>query len=141
MLYMIGPVAVDVYPFNAHEVAHDAKTDFAKKSVLGRRQPNEHVGEGDETLKFSGRLFPEKLPGGLETYELLHALRAAALPQLVMRGDGAVLGWYLIESASDKSSFLGPNGVGQLIEVDISLIRDDPPDAATFMSTFAGLFA
>lgn len=140
MLYMIGPIAIEVYPFNAHEVAHEAKTDFAKKSVLGRRQPNEHVGEGDETLKFSGRLYPEKLPGGLESYELLHLVRQAAQPQLVIRGDGAVLGWYLIESANDKSTFLGPNGVGQLIEIDISLIRDDPPDAASFMGAFAGFF-
>ena len=140
MLYMLGPIAIDVYPYNAHEVSHDAKTDFAKKSVLGRRQPNEHVGEGDEAIKLSGRLYPEKLPGGMEMHELLHSLRRTGEPQFLLRGDGAPLGWYLIESASEKSTFLNAHGVGQLIEIEINLTRDDPPDAADFMGVFSELF-
>ena len=140
MLYMLGPVMIDVYPYNVHEVSHDAKTDFAKKSVLGRRQPNEHVGEGDETIKLSGRIYPYKLPGGLETHEVLNMIREAGEPQFLLRGDGAALGWYLIESVSEKSSFLSPTGVGQMIEIEISLIRDDPPSAAGFMGAFAGMF-
>lgn len=136
MLLQVGPLQFDIAPLNAEKVAHDAKTDFAKKDVVGRRKIYEHVGEGDETLVIHGTLFPFKL-GGLGALALAQALRVSAAPQYVVRGDGACLGWYVIVQILDTHDFLHSTGVGQKIEVAVHLERADSPGA---VSSFTDLF-
>jgi phage protein U len=98
------------------------------------------VGEGANTWQLSGRLLPEKL-GGLAELDVLHLMRISGLPQYLMRGDGKPLGWVVIESVSEKSSYLGSNGVGQIIEVSISLRRSRKPENSSFFSIISGLFS
>lgn len=140
MLYMIGPVAIDVFPYNVNEVSRERETDYAEKSVLGRLPPNEWVGEKSDQITLSGQLLPERLPGGMETHDVLHRMREAGEAQMVMRGDGALLGWFVISKASEKETFLGLNGVGRVAEISITLKRDGPPSAGGFMGGFSSLF-
>lgn len=124
MLYMIGAVEIEVFPFNAHEVSQSDEASFAEKAILGRRQPSEAVGEGASTLKMSGRMFPQKL-GGMDEADLLDAQRQAQKALPVMRGDGVPMGWYVITQFDRKSSRLDAQGVGRVIEVEISLRKTD----------------
>lgn len=140
MLYIIGPVVIDVYPYNVHEVSRERETDFAEKSVLGRLPPNEWVGEKSDTITMSGKLLPEHLPGGVERHAMLHAMREAAEPQLVLRGDGAVLGWFLVTKATEKETLLNARGVGREIDIEITLKRDDPPSAGGALGSLFSLF-
>lgn len=140
MLYMLGPIQLKVWPYNVHEVSREAKTDYAAKDVVGARRPLEHMGEGDETIKLSGRILPEKLPGGLEAHEALHDIRASGEAQHLLRGDGKPFGWFVIESASEKSKHLNGSGVGQFIEIEISLKRCDTPSAGAAFGMLAGFF-
>lgn len=140
MLYMLGPIAFEVWPYNTHEVSHDAKTDYAAKDVLGARRPNEYVGEGDETIKLSGRMLPEKVAGALEMHDMMQGIRQSGQAQFLLRGDGTPLGWFVIESVSTRSKHLNGSGVGQFIEFDILLKRDDPPQAAGAFAMLAGIF-
>jgi phage protein U len=124
MLYMIGAVEIQVWPFNAHDVSQSDEADFAEKAILGRRQPSEAVGEGAGTLKLSGRLFPQKF-GGLDEAEVMDAQRQAQRAVPVMRGDGVPLGWYVITQFDRKSSRLDAQGVGRVIEIEVSLRKTD----------------
>jgi len=139
MLYMIGPLALTVHGLNAEGASRKRKMDFAEKGVLGRRKPLENVGEGDDSLELTGAVLPYRL-GGVGELALLEMLRASAQPQLVLRGDGALLGWYVIEEVSEKHSYLSAQGLGQKIEVSINLKRDEAPSASDFMGAFASLF-
>lgn len=133
MLYALGPLAFEVAPFNAHEFDRASAADFAAKDLLGRRKGHEFVGDGDEKIGLRGRLFPEKL-GGLDGLALLDAMRASGVPQMLIRGDGTPLGWFLIERVRETSTHLNAAGVGRRIEFDIDLLRDDPPSAADFVA-------
>lgn len=126
MLYQIGPVTVDVFPFNASEVERDGATDYAKKELLGRLPGREYVGEGDETLTLKGQVLPTKI-GGLGEIEALHGLRRAGEQIMVVRGDGAVLGWFAVENVKESHEHLGADGVGQVVKHEIKLVRVDPP--------------
>jgi phage protein U len=126
MLYMIGPVTVDVFPFNADAVGVEGTTDYAKKDLLGRLPAREFVGEGDETLTLKGQVLPSKL-GGLSSIEALHGMRRQGERTFVMRGDGRVMGWYAVEHISEQHEMLGPNGVGQVVKHEVKLIMVDPP--------------
>lgn len=139
MLLMIGPVRMKVAPFNVTGYTQTRTTDYVAKPVLGGREPMEYVGEGAATLEVSGKLFPERF-GGMSALEILNLARASGTPQWLMRGDGGLMGWVVIESVKERSSFLDANGVGRVIDVDISLRRVGIPLAAAFFSALAGLF-
>jgi phage protein U len=128
MLYMVGPVEIDVFPFNADAVGIEGSADFAKKDLLGRLPAREFVGEGDQTLSLKGQVLPSKL-GGLSSIEALHGMRRRGERCHVMRGDGRVFGWYAIEHISEQHERIGPNGVGQVVKHEIKLVLVDPPGA------------
>ncbi len=50
MLYLLGAVALDTFPFSIDEVDRSASADFAVKPILGSLQGREFMGEGDETI-------------------------------------------------------------------------------------------
>ncbi|WP_445489437.1 phage tail protein [Rhodopseudomonas sp. RCAM05734] len=139
MLYALGPLDFEVAPFNTHEVDRSHAADFASKDLLGRRKGHEFVGAGDERISFRGKLFPHKL-GGLGELAILDALRDSGAPQLLLRGDGTPLGWFLIERVRESSSHLDGRGIGRMIEFEIELMRDDPPSAASYIANLFSLF-
>lgn len=139
MLFMIGAVAVEVWPFNFHEGSSSNEATFAEKAVLGRRPILEAVGDGTSTLKFSGRLFPQKLSGMAEL-DQMQAQRAAQYAVPVMRGDGTPLGWFVITQVDVKSSRFAADGVGRVIEVEITMKQSDPPGAVGIGAILSSLF-
>lgn len=136
MLMQVGPLQFDVAPLNAHQTTRAAKTDYAKKDVIGRRKIYEHVGEGDEVFTIEGRLYPFKL-GGLGALALLAAVRASGVAQFVVRGDGLAMGWFVITEAREVATHLSRDGVGQQIELTVTLERADSPGA---LGSFINLF-
>jgi uncharacterized protein len=142
MLYQIGPVTVDVFPFNVDAVEEEGATDYAKKELLGRAPGREFTGEGDEKFVVRGQVLPSKL-GGLAEIETLNGLRKTGQRVMVVRGDGCVLGWHAIESVRKSHEMIGRNGVGQVVRHDISMVRVDAPGAdagAGLLSMLLSLF-
>lgn len=138
-LYVIGGVVFDLVPLNAGEVDHETSADFARHPVIGGRQTYEHVGPGDEKLRLEGKVFPRKF-GGEAELELIDSLRAEAQSILVMRGDGAKLGWFVITEFRRKHEHLDRRGVGQLIEYRIDLERSEKPPRSSAASLLTRLF-
>lgn len=138
MLMMLGSVELEVWPFNPTETGHETGGDFVEKPVMGRRPPLEWVGEAGETFSITAKLFPARL-GGLGSLSKLSAMRKSGIPQYLMRGDGVPLGWMAVERVSERSSYLDAKGVGQVIEVEISLRRADAPTAGDYFSAVVGI--
>lgn len=138
MLMMLGPVVMDVWPFNPTETDHEGGGDYVEKPVMGRRPPLEFVGEASETFSITAKLFPEKL-GGLGNLSALSAMRKSGVPQYFMRGDGTPMGWVVVERVSERSSYLDAKGVGRVVEVDVSLKRADAPVGSDFFSSVFGI--
>ena len=139
MLMMIGPVKFEVAPLNATEVGHSTETAYVEKPILGTMPPVEWVGEGPETYTIRGRLFPRRF-GGMDDLALLRAARKAGLPQYMMRGDGAMLGWVVIDRINERSTYLDRGGVGQVIDLDIAIRRCPAPASPLFFSIMEAVF-
>ena len=140
-LYQLGAIQFQVAPVNISEVSRETGSDFAAKDVMGAPRSREYVGEADERLTFAGTLFPQKF-GGLPGIDALQTVARAGQPQMLMRGDGSVFGWYVIEKVTDKHTYLDVAGVGRMIEFEIELVKS--PNAASvgaMMSTLTGLFS
>jgi hypothetical protein len=139
MLLMVGPVMFEVQPFNMDAHTHSHESTFAEKPVVGARSPLEWVGEGQETWTVRGKVFPHRF-GGMGSLALLYQARAAGLPQYMMRGDGILMGWVVIERVNEQSSHLDAGGVGRMIEFDIALRRCTAPSAGSYFSVLSGVF-
>lgn len=139
MLYQLGVLSVKVQPFNVNKVQSDRSTDYVPKPVLGAEPPMEYVGEGANTWRLSGDLFP-KVIGGLNELQLLQAMRESGRPQFLLRGDGTPMGWVVIEKVSTREEHLAADGVGQKITVDIEVRRAGRPSRLALFSILLGLF-
>jgi hypothetical protein len=140
MLMTLGPIRFEVYPFNATEYDHGHESSFVEKPVLGARPPLEWVGEGAESWSIKARIFPHRF-GGLGDLKKLYQARAAGRPLYLMRGDGAQMGWVVIERVSERSSYLDAEGIGRVIDVDIAVRRAAKPSNGSFFSLFSGMFS
>ena len=140
ILYQLGAFTFDVFPVNVHEVERQMGANYAAKDIMGAMRPREFTGEADDRVKLSGRLFPQRL-GGTSGIGALQALTRTGEPQLLIRGDGEVLGWYLIEQVTDKHTFLDVAGVGRMIELDLELVKTPlRASASEMIATIASLF-
>jgi phage protein U len=133
-----GGVSFEVMPVNVHEYDHDVGSDIVQKPVLGGRQPNEFVGISDETYRFKGRVFPIAL-GGMSQLQYLEEASKSGVPNVLMRGDGAFLGWFILQSFNRGSRHIYRNGIGQMEEFELNFIRDEPPSPTGFFVSLAGL--
>lgn len=138
MLFSIGPLVFDLV-VNLTDFEQSSEIDFARKDVVGARKPFEFVGVGDETLRFSGSLFPEKL-GGAGAVDALRQMQDEGIPQLVIRGDGKIYGWFVIVRLSFKGEHLDPTGAPRKIDMSIELTRTDQPSSADVFAALTSLF-
>lgn len=129
MLYQIGPISMDTFPFNADKFKRKASADIAKKPVIGTLKPKEFMGEGDEQITLSGQLLPSKI-GGLSELDALDNFRTGGASLPVIRGDGVSLGWYIIENVSEDHTELMRDGVGFKVSYSISLTKSQPDGGA-----------
>jgi uncharacterized protein len=127
MLYSWGPLQFQVWPLNIHEVEHQTASDWAKKEIVGAAIYREWVGEGDDTISVRGRLFPYRI-GGLRNLEALETMRRDGITALMVRGDGAVFGWYILEKLARQHHFLGVEGVGKQLDFEAMFVRAPSPD-------------
>jgi uncharacterized protein len=141
MLYMLGPLRIEVWPFNVDHVSESRGADYAVKAVVGAEQPLEFVGEGANEITLDGLVWPAERggEGALGSIELLSQMRSSGKPQYLMRGDGKPFGWFAILGVSTRSDFLDRDGVGKRVGVSISLRRAAKPSAQTFFSLISRL--
>jgi hypothetical protein len=137
MLMMIGPVQFSIAPFSMMDYQHSAEAAYAEKSVIGASPVMEWTGEGPETWSIRARVFPQAF-GGMDSLAVLDAARRYGQPQFMMRSDGRLMGWVIIDRVSERSSHLDGNGVGKMIEVDINVRRTPTPAAVSYFSLMAG---
>jgi phage protein U len=129
MLYQIGTITLDTRPFSIDAVERQASADFAVKPLMGTLPGREFTGEGEDKITLSGQLLPSKI-GGLDELEALHGLRRAGQRLPVMRGDGRMMGWFVIEDIRESHAELLRDGVGFTVKHSIALARTEPAGAS-----------
>jgi len=137
MLYQWGVIQFEVMPLNLHDAEHDTASDWSKKEIAGASIYREWVGENDETLFINGKLFPYRI-GGMSQLELFEATRRGAQANMLIRGDGLVLGWFVCEKLTRHHTYLSGQGVGQMIEFEAHLARVPVPNSSTYLSAMWG---
>ena len=128
MLFQIGPLTLDTFPMGPDGYSRSSGSDLAVKPILGRLAGREHMGEADQPMTITGKLLPTKV-GGAADLEQLHALSVSATKVPVMRGDGRMLGWFVIEKVTEQHSDLTAIGLGFVVAYTLNLIKVDTDGA------------
>lgn len=111
---------------NVSDVEHETETAWAIKEIAGAANYREWVGENDETLHLRGLLFPYRI-GGMKQIEVLEGARRGGVANLMIRGDGIPLGWFVCENLHRAHSWLSSEGVGQQIAFEARFVRVPVP--------------
>src|SRR5262245_38603743 len=119
----------EVYPLNFHELEHHTATDWARKEIAGAAIYREWVGENDEELFLRGRVFPYRL-GGMAELDIMEACRRKGLAGYMVRGNGDVLGWFVLEKLSRVHQFISVQGIGKQINFEAVFERVPTPDGS-----------
>ncbi|MDB5177589.1 MAG: tail protein [Candidatus Saccharibacteria bacterium] len=142
-LFNWGPLQFEVFPLSLNEVTHTTGTDWAKKEIAGAAYYREWVGEGDEEIQLKGKLYPhffakaarergKASSGGMAELDALDNMRRLGHAHALVRGDGWMFGWYVVERLSRAHSFLAQDGIGQQVIFEAMFVRvpvpQDPSD-------------
>lgn len=125
MLYQIGPLALDTRPFNADAMSRQGGADHAVKPLMNTLPGREFMGEADEKISISGQLLPTRI-GGLTELEMAHSLSRSGQGVPLLRGDGKMFGWFVIESISEQHGNLTRVGVGFTVKYTLNLVKVSP---------------
>ncbi len=136
MLYQLGAVSFEVFPVNVHDADSVVGSDFAVHEVIGAQKPREFTGQADAHFRLAGRLFPLKFGWG--GFDVLKAMARSGAPQMLIRGDGSVIGWMNILRLRERHSYLDPNGIGRVIEFDIEMVQSPDGASADAMISLVG---
>lgn len=128
ILYQWGLILFEVYPLNIHEFDHDTETDWAHKEIAGAAIYREWVGENDERLLFRGHIYPYRI-GGLPALEKFEQQRRGGVANMMLRGDGTIMGWFVCEKLVRAHTFLSAEGIGQQIAFEAAFARVPVPEA------------
>lgn len=138
-LYQWGPLQFQVWPLNVHEVDHETGSEWAHKLVVGAPIYREYTGEADDVIFFRGRIFPYRI-GGMSSLELFEATRRSGMANLLVRGKGEIMGWYVCEKLHRSHKELSSEGVGQMIEFEAHMARiPSPADGVSYLSQLWGI--
>ncbi|WP_194094674.1 phage tail protein [Marivivens aquimaris] len=139
MLMTIGLLQFKVQPLALAEFSRTFGADYASKPVVGAAPVLEYVGPAATTFSLSAKLYPHNFGDGA-SIAILQQIVASGNPQYMIRGDGALFGWVVIDNVTEGHSQLAENGVGHIVDVDLSLIKSGPPDGGLYYSVMSQLF-
>ena len=134
-LYLMqwGDIQFQVQPFNYHEMDHETASDFAHKEIAAAAIYREWVGENDELLHVRGKLFPYRI-GGMAEIDKFEAYRRDGFANMLLRGDGRVLGWYVVEKLVRNHSWISFEGIGQQIAFEAVFARVPIPEPDRYLT-------
>lgn len=115
------------------------EASLAAKNLMSGLPGREWTGwDGSATV--SGTVLPFHL-GGLSDVEALHGWCADGTAVPLIRGDGAFLGWFAIQSVDERHESMARNGVGYEVSWTVSLVRVARPSGSSIEALISGAAA
>lgn len=96
----------------------------ASHNRVGANPAYQFVGQGPQTAKLPGVLYPE-ITGGVEQLDELRKMADTGKAWPWIDGSGALKGYYFISDIERKSTAFHPDGTARKIEFSLSLVRAD----------------
>lgn len=127
MLLSLGSFIFSVDTAAYQSLAQNAEYPWAKAERLGASPQFQAMGKEHRKISLSGVVFPTYLNVGAEQIELLRSLAAQMKPQILVGGDGKILGKWCVTSISEDDSCFFEQGTPrkQAFSLEMERYSDD----------------
>lgn len=123
-LYSFGPEIV-FSPGGIDASGMDREREYRQQftEVAQGEAKRSYAGRGQDLITFTGVTFPGQY-GDTESVERLDEVAATGTPQELARGDGRLLGKYVILSVSEEQEFFMSDGTPRRISYTVRMRKD-----------------
>jgi len=122
MLYALGLFAFDMSTLLFADLERDRSWRHPETEVFGALPSSQFVGPGSDTVSLTGTLIPE-VCGSYSSIEKIAAMGDTGDAYPLVRGDGKVLGNFVIKRLNEKHANLIDTGQARNVEFSIELSR------------------
>ncbi|WDF71494.1 phage tail protein [Novosphingobium sp. KACC 22771] len=126
MFYALGLFAFDMPTLLFADLERDRTWRHPETETFGGLPSTQYVGPGTDTIFLGGMLVPE-ICGTYSSIEKLAAMAEAGDAYPLVRGDGKILGNFIIRRLNEKHANMLDNGKARSVEFTLDLAR--VPDA------------
>jgi len=124
MMMILGMFVFSMPTLAYQEFQRQMEWKFASNSRVGRRDSEQFLGPGDDTITLSGWIAPE-LSGSLYSFDALRLMADTGKSWILIQGTGRIYGSYTIRSLSETRTVLDGFGDTKRVEFSITLKRSD----------------
>lgn len=122
VLMKLGPLSFEVMKTAYDRISEKTTYRWTELKRIGNSSRMQYLGKDNDTLDFSGTIYP-LISGksGLEYYQKLKDEAAKGKPMLMVDGLGKTHGKWVITSLSKEESAITRDSLPQKIEFNVSL--------------------
>ena len=129
MMMTLGMFVFSLPTLAYQELQRQTDWKYASNSRVGRRDAEQFLGVGEDSITLSGWVAPE-LTGSLYSFDALRMMADTGKSWILIQGTGRIYGSYTIRSLTETRTVLDGSGNARRVEFSISLKRSDE-DALT----------
>lgn len=94
----------------------------AQQSRFGARDATQFLGPGQDTVSLGGQLVP-LVGGSFSAIDTLRAMAAEGEASQLVRGDGLIIGTFVITGLDTENAFLLVDGIPRRVDFTLDLLR------------------
>jgi len=128
-LYMLGKYKFMLTNSVPQTVSRSTEYRWPSQQRFGQRPTSQFVGIGEDSMTFSGVIFPE-FRGGLHEVDKFRAMAGTGQPHLLVSGHGAIMGYWLIEKVEEEQSVFAMAGAFRKQTFSLTIRRHHGEDVS-----------
>ena len=122
MMLALGPYRFSINTAAYQNLKHSSEYRWPATERIGKEPLLQATGKGSERIELEGVIYPY-YKGGLEQMELMRLTAGNQEPFLLIDGNGAILGRWVITQIEESQSVFLANGNPRRIEFRLNLER------------------
>ncbi|SOZ37706.1 phage tail protein [Cupriavidus neocaledonicus] len=124
MMMQLGSFQFGITTAAYQELSRSTEYRWPSQERYGQREALQFTGPGADTMTLRGVIYPE-WRGGRGQVERMRAAAAAGQPQMLVSGQGAIMGRWVVERIEEGQTIFAAGGVPRRQEFTMNLRRFD----------------
>lgn len=127
-LLTLGPYTFEIATAAYSTLLRQARERWARLNPVGGPTVLQHLGPGAHQIELEGVVYPH-WRGGLRQIDQMRELMATGEPQIMVTGEGDVMGYWAIEAVEEEQGDLQNGGapLRQRFRMSLHYYGDRPP--------------
>lgn len=125
VMMQLGPFRFALSTAAYQELRRSSEYRWGSQDRFGMPPALQYTGPGAESITLTGVIFPEFM-GGTGQIEAMRDVAVLGLPQLLIDGNGNLLGEWVIEGIDEGATVFAAGGVPRRQEFTVNLKRREP---------------